>query len=265
MDKVNIYLPFTKADNDQKIVEGFATTESVDSQGEIVEIDAVKKALPDYMKFANIREMHQWSAVGKALAAKIDDKKKGLYIRGKIIDKEAWEKVKEKVYNGFSIGGKVIKKIGNKIQELILNEISLVDRPANPEAVFNLVKFEGGEIVEKQLPIAPYGVTSEEAYPGIKLADQLIAMTTQLTYLKQKCDMLKRSSKHIERAIAVLKNAALIELQSEKNAIVKILDEQKLKRETNLLQIKDSLQKVTMSRNFDGGWDGYFEQLRRVL
>ena len=43
------------------------------------------------------------------------------------------------------------------------------------------------------------------------------------------------------------------------------LDEQKLKRETNLLQIKDSLQKVTMSRNFDGGWDGYFEQLRRVL
>ncbi len=147
-DSIKLYGVFTKRNNDEQTVEGIASSEAVDSQGEIVELAAISKALPGYMKYANLREMHQWSAVGKAIQAKIDDK--GLFIKGHIVDPVAWQKVKEGVYNGFSIGGKVLSKVGNKIQDLVLNEISLVDRPANPEAIFSMVKMEDGKITEMQ-------------------------------------------------------------------------------------------------------------------
>jgi hypothetical protein len=39
---------------------------------------AIEAALDDYMRFANIREMHQLSAVGTAEEASVDDR--GLYL-----------------------------------------------------------------------------------------------------------------------------------------------------------------------------------------
>lgn len=134
----NVYITFEKMDEDQKMVYGYASTESLDSQGEVVKRGAIERALSDFMRFANMREMHQPSAVGKVKEARVDDK--GLFIGAKIVDGTAWEKVKEGVYNGFSIGGRIVEKVGNEIKDLILEEISLVDRPANPDAVFSLVK-----------------------------------------------------------------------------------------------------------------------------
>ena len=54
-----------------------------------------------------------------------------------VVDPIAVAKVKNQVYRGFSIGGRVTQReAGNSkvITGLVLNEISLVDRPANPEA-----------------------------------------------------------------------------------------------------------------------------------
>jgi hypothetical protein len=68
---------------------------------------------------------------------------KGLHIAAKVVDDEAWEKVKEGVYKGFSIGGRVTQRDpGNRkiITGLELSEISLVDRPANPDAIIDLYK-----------------------------------------------------------------------------------------------------------------------------
>lgn len=139
---LNLYVQFSKTNDEEQIVEGIATSEDLDSQGEIVKYDAIKAALPDYMKFGNIREMHTHSAVGKAIKAIPDDKKKNLLLTAKVVDPIAWQKVKAGVYNGFSIGGRVLKQVGNEIQGIMLNEISLVDRPANPAALFSLVKFD---------------------------------------------------------------------------------------------------------------------------
>ena len=137
----NIFIPFTKSDDDERMVFGYASTETMDSQGEIVAKDAITGALPEYMRFGNIREMNQPRAVGKAQEATIDEK--GLYLGVKVVDDSAWTKVKEGVYNGFSIGGKIVTKINDTITKLRLTEISLVDRPANPEAVFAFYKGEG--------------------------------------------------------------------------------------------------------------------------
>jgi phage head maturation protease len=140
---LNLYCPIAKLDTDQRLVFGYASTEACDSQGEIVRTEALEAALPAYMRFANIREMHQPSAVGVAKEATIDGN--GLWLKAKIVDDEAWRKVREGVYKGFSIGGSVTTRDGADPQVVTgveLTEISLVDRPANPDAVFALWKSE---------------------------------------------------------------------------------------------------------------------------
>lgn len=149
-DQVKLFIPFDiqKKDAAKRMVWGYASTEAMDAQGEIVKIDAIKSALPDYMKFGNVREMHQPSAVGKVKQASVDNL--GLYIGVKVVDRGAWEKVEEGVYTGFSIGGKVLEKADDEITKLKLSEISLVDRPANAEAVFDVIKaYESEESVDE--------------------------------------------------------------------------------------------------------------------
>jgi hypothetical protein len=85
--------------------------------------------------------MHQPSAVGIAEEAAIDEH--GLYLGARIVDGEAWDKVVAGVYKGFSIGGRVTARDPadrKVITGLALTEISVVDRPANPEAVFDCWK-----------------------------------------------------------------------------------------------------------------------------
>ena len=138
---MRLYAPITKIDEAEQMVFGYASTEALDSQGEIVKREALEAALPDYMRFANIREMHQPSAVGVATEAEMDER--GLYLAAHIVDPTAWEKVTSGVYKGFSIGGSVVER--DRAQKHVitgvkLSEISLVDRPANPEAVFTMYK-----------------------------------------------------------------------------------------------------------------------------
>jgi len=138
---MRIFVPLAKFDEEQRLAIGYASTPALDSQGEIVKREAVEAALPDYMRFANIREMHQPSAVGVAQEADLDAR--GLRIAAKVVDDDAWEKVKQGVYKGFSIGGRVTSrdpKDHRVITGLDLTEISLVDRPANPEAVIDVYK-----------------------------------------------------------------------------------------------------------------------------
>ena len=45
----NIFVKFTKKDDEKRIVGGYASTPTIDSQGEIVEKDAVVNALGGYL------------------------------------------------------------------------------------------------------------------------------------------------------------------------------------------------------------------------
>ena len=127
-------------------VHGIATSEAVDDQGEVVQADAIRAAIPDYMRFPALREMHQLSAAGTTLEAEVGDD--GVTrIVAHVVDPIAVAKVRNQVYRGFSIGGRVTKRAPGDpkiITSLVLNEISLVDRPANPEAVFDCWKAAEG-------------------------------------------------------------------------------------------------------------------------
>lgn len=139
-------VPITKINKEEQMVWGYASTPARDYDGDIITLDALRGALPEYIKFSNIREMHGMSAVGVAKEAEVDDK--GLYIGAKIVDPTAWLKVKEGVYKAFSIGGNATAREPgdpHTITGLQLIEISLVDRPANPEAVIEVFKAVGSE------------------------------------------------------------------------------------------------------------------------
>jgi hypothetical protein len=138
------------------LVEGVASTEAVDDQGEVVKADAMRRAIPDYLRedgTGPIREMHERWAAGKTVGIQVD-KDNVTRMVAHVVDSEACKKVKEKVYQGFSIGGDVPLGGRNKenpkiIEQLRLVEISLVDRPANPEATFKVLKIADTDAAEK--------------------------------------------------------------------------------------------------------------------
>lgn len=140
----NLYLPLAKVEQQKDgsvIVAGYASTEALDLDGEIIEKDAVKRALPGYWQWRNIREMHQPSAVGVAKEANIDTK--GLWLTSRITDPIAAQKCLDEVYKGYSIGGKKLNKVGNRVTEIELVEVSIVDRPCNSECKFDIAKSAG--------------------------------------------------------------------------------------------------------------------------
>jgi len=262
-DQIDLYLPFEKKNNEERTVEGFASTEALDCQNEVVKYTALEKALPDYMKFGNIREMHQASAVGKTVMAAVDKVKKGLWIKAKIVDKDAWEKVKEGVYNGFSIGGNVVSKIGNAIEELRLVEISVVDRPANPEALFSVIKFDstGKEEVKKdEMAIEE---PSGPKYGNIFTATRVLELAVELVDLYDWYSYSKKDTSNIITALEALKALAK-----------QVLDENQY---TKFDQIVDKVkEKAAMPEKepeipeFIKGMDprplaGYFEAMQKSL
>ncbi len=123
-------------------VHGVASTGGRDSAGEVVSPAAMRAALPGYMAYPALREMHQPLAAGAALYAEVDEEG-ATRICAHVVDPTAVKKVRAGVYKGLSIGGKVLARDpadASLITSIRLDEISLVDRPCNPEAVIDLWK-----------------------------------------------------------------------------------------------------------------------------
>jgi hypothetical protein len=139
---------FDAAADGSLMVSGIASTEAVDADGEIVTADAMRKALPSYLQSGTVREMHQPIAAGCPISAHVDDDGR-THFTAKIVDVGTIAKIKSNVLKGFSIGGKSITKAGNKITEILLRDISVVDIPNNPETVFSIIKFEKPTEIQK--------------------------------------------------------------------------------------------------------------------
>ena len=226
MDDIKIFVGFTKKDDEKREVHGYASSEKLDSQGEVVEKEAIIKALPGYLGdadpvtgkflFGNIREMHQPSAVGKTIQAKVDNK--GLFIKGKVVDKNAWEKVKEGVYTGFSIGGKILEQVKNRIKAIKLSEISLVDRPANPDALFTMVKIDDkGKITEsqmnKEMIMTPMAESS--GMDPINTAGFILSLAKDIRFLLYSFEQEGKSLTELNRVLDLLKKLAVKVLSEE--------------------------------------------------
>ena len=161
-DNVRLSMPLTKVDEGRRIVSGFASLDNLDKQDDIVTTEASMEAFAKFR--GNIREMHQPSAVGKMISFKEEKyfdpetKKfyKGVFVSAYISKgaQDAWEKVLDGTYTGFSIGGRMNKwddaydeksdKPIRIIKEYDLVELSLVDSPANQFAnIMSVEKVDG--------------------------------------------------------------------------------------------------------------------------
>jgi len=166
-DNLRLSMPFSKVDQERRIVSGFATLDNVDKQDDIVTTNASMKAFSKFR--GNIREMHQPVSVGKMIGFKEDkyfdpETKKfysGVYVSAYVSKgaQNTWEKVLDGTLSGFSIGGKMNKwddgydakldKPIRIIKEYDLVELSLVDNPANQFAnVISIEKVDGVDVLK---------------------------------------------------------------------------------------------------------------------
>lgn len=161
-----------QAEDDGTIkVYGIASTDNVDDTGETITADCMKAALGAYLTWGAVREMHGPSAAGTAISASVNDAGQ-LEFAAHIVDPIAVKKVQTGVYKGFSVGGKCTARDPlNKsiITGMNLTEVSLVDRPANPEAVINVWKALEMNTPEST-PIAAVVVAPEVVSEDVKKA-----------------------------------------------------------------------------------------------
>lgn len=134
-------------------VFGKATDDSLDIDKQICDEAWLKTAMPDWFESGgNIREQHSNIAAG--VATDYESKADGHYITALVVDPVSVKKVETGVLKGFSIGirsPRIIrdeKAAGGRIVDGQIVEVSLVDRPANPNAKLMLAKaLESGELV----------------------------------------------------------------------------------------------------------------------
>ena len=168
-DNIRFSMPIQKIDQEKRIVSGWATLDMLDKQGDIVSVDASAKAFERFR--GNIREQHTPLAVGKMVSFKQDkyfDKESGELYNGIYVDvyvskgaPDTWHKINEKILTGFSIGGRIkdsedvySKSVDGPvrmIKDYELDELSLVDNPANPAAnIVSIQKFADGEVEQME-------------------------------------------------------------------------------------------------------------------
>jgi Caudovirus prohead serine protease len=166
--KMSLAFPIAKVDKENRTVSGFATLDNLDKHGDVITADASKAAFERFR--GNLREMHQPIAVGKVLSFNEEDfydaesgnNHKGVFVEAYISKgaQDTWEKVLDGTLTGFSIGGNIVEASMEKgdeetdeerriIQAYDLQELSLVDNPANPLANIFSIQKSGDEVIFK--------------------------------------------------------------------------------------------------------------------
>ena len=152
-DLTTSYFSIEKADKQPDgtlMVYGKATDDSIDIDQQICDAAWLDRAMPAWFKSGgNIREQH--SSIAAGVAKEYEVKADGHYIMAHVVDPVSVKKVDAGVLRGFSIGIKsprVVrdqKAANGRIIDGQIVEVSLVDRPANPNCQLVLAKSVDGE------------------------------------------------------------------------------------------------------------------------
>jgi hypothetical protein len=160
-------LEFQKiADTDDLIIAGYASSESVDVHGQIMDMGSMKKAWSTYMKNPVVRFMHGLDKIPGAIGRVIDEYTdtngtihrtnfdgERPFVVAKISNSpdihDIRVKIREGLYTGLSVHGiasktvEYSKTLGRMVERLFvksLQEISVVDLAANQDSFFTVLK-----------------------------------------------------------------------------------------------------------------------------
>lgn len=139
-----------KLEDGRLLIEGVATSEALDLQGDILDYDGSKRAFEKWR--GNVREAHDpKKPVGKALEVIHDDDAKTISVRAFVSkgSPDTQEKILDGTLAMFSVGGgvptktKLEKTNGRSVRRVLewpMTELSLVDVGANPDASVSVLK-----------------------------------------------------------------------------------------------------------------------------
>ena len=128
-------------------IEGYASTDDVDRQCDIVPASVWKKGIQNYLNNPVILAYHNHSEpVGRMVDHRVDSK--GLWVKARISSAadEVFNLVKDGILTAFSIGFRIVDAEYDAakelfvVKELELHEISVVSVPANQNTLFSLSK-----------------------------------------------------------------------------------------------------------------------------
>lgn len=147
------YFPIVKTDKTPQglMVYGRAAGPGLDLDGQGFSAEYLKTAVPDWFKWANVREQHNQIAagVGKEL---IDNGDGSFMVKALVVDPTTILKVETGVLKGFSPGirgGRIRKSAKYPNGEIYAGqmiELSLVDRPSDPTNNIMICKSAGGAL-----------------------------------------------------------------------------------------------------------------------
>jgi hypothetical protein len=184
------FIPFAKVDPTKREVWGIVTAERPDKEDEVCDYEKSKpfyEAVIAEMSKATggrnlfpLREMHQLSAAGKCIGFEFRDDDKEIFMGFKVVDDDAWKKVDEGVYTGFSQGGRIVGELmpdpvfkGCMRYVADPSEASLVDNPCLADAHFAYVKSDGTVEIrkfKKTLPLGNLAKLGPQAHPAVAKA-----------------------------------------------------------------------------------------------
>lgn len=171
---------FYKLDeNDRLFIYGPASAEILDTQGDIIEIDAIKKALPQLLKRARVTVDHKDQIVGEIIESytkadltfktevrlptddelskfsKLEKAKEALFVLAEIWNdtkycSEIRKAIEKGKYRSYSISGNVVNSRPCKsdencariVSDLNLSAVTICQNGANPAAQFDILKEE---------------------------------------------------------------------------------------------------------------------------
>lgn len=204
-------------------VYGKATDDALDIDKQICDGDWLDRAMPHWFKSGgNIREQHSNIAAG--VAKEYELKADGHYITALVVDPVSVKKVENGVLKGFSIGIKnprVIqdsKAANGRIIDGQIVEVSLVDRPANPNCQLVLAKSASGdetivqveELIETEETVTDNVLQSEDITEKETPVEKSIKVSVPKSIVG---DLLKFDKAQFEAARNAL--ASLIAVEAE--------------------------------------------------
>lgn len=161
-----------KARSDDLMIGGYASIEIVDKQNDLITLKALNEAVTKFMgdsKFRNVMTNHSNVQVGEVVdsyrdtsgrlwKSEVDDV--GFFVVIKLRDdiekaKEVGRNIRKGSLRSFSIGGQALQKVKkshenlgdyNEISKLELHEITICEKGINPEARFDILKQDKGDI-----------------------------------------------------------------------------------------------------------------------
>ena len=164
-----------------RMIEGYASVEILDRQNDIVPIETMEKAMLNYMKRGGLLMFgHENKPIGRVIQWNIEDNPSynvpavkiiGLINTGFQLDDQVWSLIQKKELKGFSIGGNAIKvgqaqmrdnTTARVLEEIELSEISVVTEPANQGAIISSVSIAKNINIEK---IADELMVNKKSYP----------------------------------------------------------------------------------------------------